>query len=372
MPRVISIGPLHHGAQILKPMEQYKRRFLRDFLARTRVSVEVCVKIIKERDAKLRDCFAQTIELCSDDFVKMVLFDAVFIVELLFRFNFGEFWDDHILGYPRLIHDIRLDLCLIENQLPFFILQDLFNQANESEFCSEEFSFKKMILRFGIWAWEPYVTEDHLQKNFFQVEHIVDLLRLCFRPSCFSFKTDIQVFKIPSAVELQQAGVRLRSGSSKNLFDIRFRDGVLEIPQLLVMDRTKVIFRNLMVYEQHYCSENYVTDYMILISFLVKSPMDAELLIRNGIIGNCLKDSEEVSTFFKGLLEEVQINRKSFEFASLVEDMGAYCRSPWHRWNATLKQDYFSTPWGSLSIITAAVLLLLTFMQTVFAFIQVI
>ncbi|KAK9022025.1 hypothetical protein V6N11_002323 [Hibiscus sabdariffa] len=229
-----------------------------------------------------------------------------------------------------------------------------------------------MILRFGIWAWEPYVTEDHLQQNFFQVEHIVDLLRLCFQPSCFSFKTEIKVFKIPSAKELQQAGVRLQSGSSKNLFDIRFHNGVLEIPQLLVMDRKRFIFRNLMVYEQHYCSENYVTDYMILISFLVKSPMDAELLIRNGIIENCLKDSEEVSTFFKGLLEEIQINRKNFEFASLVEDMGAYCRSPWHRWNATLKQDYFSTPWGSLSIIAAAVLLLLTFMQTVFAFIQVI
>ncbi|MBA0719662.1 hypothetical protein Golax_007319 [Gossypium laxum] len=295
-PRVISIGPLHHGQQIFKPMEQYKRRFLRDFLVRTRVSVKDCVMIVKDREAKLRDCFAQIIELSSDDFVKMVLFDAIFIVELLFRYNFGELWNDHILGCPRMIHDIQLDLCMIENQLPFFILEDLFNLAIES-------------------------AEENLQQDFSQVEHVVDLLWLCFQPTSFSFKTEIKNFKIPSAMELQQAGVKLRPGSSKNLFDIRFNNGVLEIPQLLVMDRTKVIFRNLMAYEQHYCSRNYVTDYVTLISFLVKSPRDAQLLIKNGIIENFLKDSEEVSTLFKGLVEEVRISRKNFELAGVVEDM---------------------------------------------------
>ncbi|MBA0690664.1 hypothetical protein Goari_008326 [Gossypium aridum] len=346
-PRVISIGPLHHGQQIFKPMEQYKRRFLRDFLVRTRVSVKDCVMIVKDREAKLRDCFAQIIELSSDYFVKMVLFDAIFIVELLFRYNFGELWNDHILGCPRMILDIQLDLCMIENQLPFFILEDLFNLATES-------------------------AEENLQQDFSQVEHVVDLLWLCFQPTSFSFKTEIKNFKIPSAMELQQAGVKLRPGSSKNLFDIRFNNGVLEIPQLLVMDRTKVIFRNLMAYEQHYCSRNYVTDYVTLISFLVKSPRDAQLLIKNGIIENFLKDSEEVSTLFKGLVEEVRISRKNFELAGVVEDMKAYCKSRWHRWNATLKQDYFNSPWRSLSIIAATLLLLLTLVQTVCAVIQVI
>ncbi|KAK5830368.1 UPF0481 protein At3g47200-like [Gossypium arboreum] len=371
-PRVISIGRLHHGQQIFKPMELYKRRFLRDFLVRTRVSVKDCVMIVKDREAKLRDCFAQIIELSSDDFLKMVLFDAVFIVELLFRYNFGELWNDHILGCPRMIHDIQLDLCMIENQLPFFILEDLFNLAIESAFYCDEFSIKNMVLKFGIWAWGPYVREENLQQDFSHVEHVVDLLWLCFQPTSFSFKTEIKNFKIPSAMELQQAGVKLRPGSSKNLFDIRFNNGVLEIPQLLVMDRTKVIFRNLMAYEQHYCSRNYVTDYVTLISFLVKSPRDAQLPIKNGIIENFLKDSEEVSTLFKGLVEEVRVSRKNFELARVVEDMRAYCKSRWHRWNATLKQDYFNSPWRSLSIIAATLLLLLTLVQTVCAVIQVI
>ncbi|PPR97725.1 hypothetical protein GOBAR_AA22931 [Gossypium barbadense] len=224
-----------------------------------------------------------------------------------------------------------------------------------------------MVLKFGIWAWGPYVREENLQQDFSHVEHVVDLLWLCFQPTSFSFKTEIKNFKIPSAMELQQAGVKLRPGSSKNLFDIRFNNGVLEIPQLLVMDRTKVIFKNLMAYEQHYCSRNYVTDYVTLISFLVKSPRDAQLLIKNGIIENFLKDSEEVSTLFKGLVEEVRVSRKNFELARVVEDMRAYCKSRWHRWNATLKQDYFNSPWRSLSIIAATLLLLLTLVQTVCA-----
>ncbi|XP_016752607.2 UPF0481 protein At3g47200 [Gossypium hirsutum] len=271
-----------------------------------------------------------------------------------------------------MIHDIQLDLCMIENQLPFFILEDLFNLAIESAFYCDEFSIKNMVLKFGIWAWGPYVKEENLQQDFSHVEHVVDLLWLCFQPTSFSFKTEIKNFKIPSAMELQQAGVKLRPGSSKNLFDIRFNNGVLEIPQLLVMDRTKVIFRNLMAYEQHYCSRNYVTDYVTLISFLVKSPRDAQLLIKNGIIENFLKDSEEVSTLFKGLVEEVRVSRKNFELARVVEDMRAYCKSRWHRWNATLKQDYFNSPWRSLSIIAATLLLLLTLVQTVCAVIQVI
>jgi hypothetical protein len=52
---------------------------------------------------------------------------------------------------------------------------------------------------------------------------------------------------MPSAAELRQAGVKFKLGSSKNLFDVKFNKsrGRLEIPRLLVIDQTEILFRNL-------------------------------------------------------------------------------------------------------------------------------
>jgi hypothetical protein len=46
-PRVVSIGPIHHGKEKLKAMEVHKRMYLREFLARTGVSEEAFIELIK-------------------------------------------------------------------------------------------------------------------------------------------------------------------------------------------------------------------------------------------------------------------------------------------------------------------------------------
>ena len=58
-----------------------------------------------------------------------IILDAIFIIELVLR-NYEniekseEKQDDHILRKPWLRNAIQLDLILLENQLPFFILQE--------------------------------------------------------------------------------------------------------------------------------------------------------------------------------------------------------------------------------------------------------
>ncbi|KAB2619062.1 hypothetical protein D8674_014931 [Pyrus ussuriensis x Pyrus communis] len=98
-PQVVSIGPLHHGKEHLKAMEEHKKRYLRHFLNRTR-----------ER-GRLRGSYAEPIEFGSDQFVRIVLVDAAFIIEFLLRCRDSN------------CEDLRL----LENQLPFFILQVLFD-----------------------------------------------------------------------------------------------------------------------------------------------------------------------------------------------------------------------------------------------------
>ncbi|KAL5789202.1 hypothetical protein ACOSQ2_004090 [Xanthoceras sorbifolium] len=55
-PRMVSIGPFHHGSKELKAMEEHKLRYLQQFLRRTSVTMEDFLMLIKGEEANLRNC----------------------------------------------------------------------------------------------------------------------------------------------------------------------------------------------------------------------------------------------------------------------------------------------------------------------------
>ncbi|KAL7164286.1 hypothetical protein ACSBR2_040240 [Camellia fascicularis] len=97
--------------------------------------------------------------------------------------------------------------------------------------------------------------------------------------------------------------------------------------------------------------------------YLINTSKDVELLVRAKIIENWLSNSSDVSNLFNGLGKEVSINSKAYYFTELHKELNDYFEIPIHKWKATLRQDYCSTPWRVLSIIVAAILLGLTFIQ---------
>lgn len=62
-----------------------------------------------------------------------------------------------------------------------------------------------------------------------------------------------------------------------------------------------------------------------------------------------------MSALFHGLVKETFVVVDHLYFSGLVEELNAYCRKPWHKWQATLKQDYFNNPWAIVSIIPDAI-----------------
>ncbi|KAL3571790.1 hypothetical protein D5086_025694, partial [Populus alba] len=142
IPRVISIGPFHHGNEKLMPMEIQKQRYLKEFCKRLggetkeQESLKVLWGTIQSLEDKIKRCYADNtfVDFPRDDdkFVKMILFDAVFIFELFLK-NYEEdmpdhkpYQDDFIIAKPWLRAAIQLDLILLENQLPFFFLKKLY------------------------------------------------------------------------------------------------------------------------------------------------------------------------------------------------------------------------------------------------------
>jgi hypothetical protein len=220
------------------------------------------------------------------------------------------------------------------------------------------------------------VTNDILNViNSSEVQHFVGFPRICQQPTKLPQPRKLKTLNMPSAAELRQAGVKFKMGSSKNLFDVKFNKsrGKLEIPRLLVIDQTEILFRNVQAFGQCNCSDKYVTNYITMINLLVYNTRDVEILVRKkGIIENWLIDNDAVLSVVHNLDKENLIFLDNFYFSAIVEDLNKYCRKRRHKWKTSLKQSYFRNPGAIISVIAAAILLMLTEIQTACSIIQVV
>uniref|UniRef100_A0A6N2MAD6 Uncharacterized protein n=1 Tax=Salix viminalis TaxID=40686 RepID=A0A6N2MAD6_SALVM len=157
-PRLVSIEPLHHGKEELKAMEGHKI---------FKASLEELVEVVEEMETRLRNCYAETIDLSSDEFVKMMLLDGVFIIVIFLKNGYEDPINtvDRIFNKPWMLGDIALDMCLIENQLPFFILEDLLKASEIASHYDEECSMIKLTYKFFKDDWNSMLTEGILEGN---------------------------------------------------------------------------------------------------------------------------------------------------------------------------------------------------------------
>uniref|UniRef100_A0A6N2MKC0 Uncharacterized protein n=1 Tax=Salix viminalis TaxID=40686 RepID=A0A6N2MKC0_SALVM len=130
-PVLISIGPLHRRNEKLKAMEKEKRKYFKNLTEHNGMDKKKKCDIvihIKNQEERLRHCYSEkfkTIE--SDDFVEMILLDAIFIIQIFLESN-NKKCDKSL--ETRMTFDIREDLMLFENQIPLFIIQDIYDRVN--------------------------------------------------------------------------------------------------------------------------------------------------------------------------------------------------------------------------------------------------
>ncbi|KAB2619068.1 hypothetical protein D8674_014937 [Pyrus ussuriensis x Pyrus communis] len=111
-PQVVSIGPLHHGKEHLKAMEEHKKRYLRHFLGRMMSQYYIIYfTLFLDQEGRLRGSYAEPIEFGSDQFVGIVLVDAAFVIEFLLRCRDSNCeGDDYIFNNPMMRWDMLPDL----------------------------------------------------------------------------------------------------------------------------------------------------------------------------------------------------------------------------------------------------------------------
>jgi hypothetical protein len=379
-PRLVSIGPIHHCNDKLKAMEDHKRMYLQEFIARTKVSVEGFIELIKEKETRLRNCYEETNWFSSENFIKMILMDAVFVIMFLLKYNCRKSTEftgsrDSIFYPPYKWFDVRVDICLLENQLPFFILEELCGLSTILG-NSPKPTLIGLTHGFFSYEWGSWAVGEYLGGvDFSEVKHLVDFLTIYHRPTEQQQYEELEVLTAPSVKELHQAGVKFVLSSSKHLLDIKFdrNKGRLEFPRLQLDDRTEIIIRNMQAFEQcHGLTHGYVGDYIFLMGLFVSASKDVEMLVENRIIENWLPSNEEVVQLFYNLNKQNSVWSGTFLFKGLIKDLNAFCERPWNKWKANLKQNYFNTPWAAVSVSGAVILLILTVIQSVCSILQVV
>ncbi|KAK2366712.1 hypothetical protein QL285_080061 [Trifolium repens] len=117
-PKIISIGPFHNprgsnsNNKNLYEMEELKLKYLKGFLNRTKLHVDDLIFKVQEWENKIRNCYAGLVSFDSNDFLKIIIVDACFIIEYFLRWM--EY--DPIQLLTSYLHDdIVRDLILLEN-----------------------------------------------------------------------------------------------------------------------------------------------------------------------------------------------------------------------------------------------------------------
>ncbi|XP_022773653.1 UPF0481 protein At3g47200-like [Durio zibethinus] len=370
-PNCFSFGPFHHDQPNLKVTEKIKLKYLRGLLSRSgnqQAMLRECLDSIKEEERKARDCYAGIIDqnmVEAKNFVEMLVVDGCFIIEL-FRKDANVVPredDDPIFSMSCMLQFLHHDLILLENQIPWLVLELLFNKTKAS------FETKSLIeLALNFLANTFSSNRPSLNLDLFvgqEVKHILDLLRLSLVLPSEVVNNDRQKLEwqpIPSATRLKEAGVKFVRVTVDSILDMKFRNGVLEIPSLLIQETTETIFRNLISYEQ--CLPNckpIFTSYAKIMDNLIDTTNDMEILCKKDIFDNWLSP-EDATQFFNKLYNDTYV--KEFYYSELCVNLNHHCQQWWPKWRSAYVHNYFSKPWAIAAQIYAIIMFILTLWQS--------
>ncbi|XP_073135809.1 UPF0481 protein At3g47200-like [Henckelia pumila] len=380
-PEIIAIGPYHRDKDNIKMMEEHKLRYLRSLVEHQKVNIAVFVSAIGEMEQEARKCYAEPIRLDAAQFTEMLVLDGCFIIELVRKFSMvrsEEHENDPIFRRGWMMNSLMHDLILFENQIPFSVLCKLFYLIS---IPNNHNQLIQQVLRFFHGIFPGKGCRLSVDKSPNEIKHLLELIHISWRPPSTMSGTDDSAKHrerkwrfINSATELRNANVKFKNSGKDSLFDIKFDNGNLLVPPLLIEDKTESFFRNLIAYEQYFEDRsNYVTDYVKFLDSLINSLADVEILCHHGIIDNWRGDGKMVSNMFNKLDQFVTYSvPEQFMYSEIFESVNAHCERRRNKWMAKLKQHHLNSPWAIMSIVAALVLLLLTATQTVCSVLQVV
>ncbi|XP_054782701.1 UPF0481 protein At3g47200-like [Prosopis cineraria] len=230
--------------------------------------------------------------------------------------------------------NIERDLLLLENQLPFYILEKLYElvpttrlQKEHSNFLDLARQWFKIYDPYRAWSRQEINKRMKLKQGWDRPNHFIDVIRYIFIPRHFINTGYYDKFDpvIRSTTKLQRVWISFEPVSERSFLDITFKKvpilswlglyrSRLQIPQAMIDDLSEFILGNLILFEQyHYPYHAYISSYVNLIACLVQKEGDVNLLVESGIVLNKLSTDKELIDLFRTLDNQLQLDYSCYK-----------------------------------------------------------
>ncbi|KAI3669029.1 hypothetical protein L6452_40248 [Arctium lappa] len=390
-PRQVSIGPLHRKNVNLQAFERQKETFLNDLLSNSSLQreeiLETCVKNVNASLGKIKACYGDGMKDYSDDEItRMMVMDGCFILEFIYKSSKRSF-DEKMVIEPI---SMAFDLVLIENQIPFFVLQGIF-ECTCSRFKPEVTSLNVLIIREFLPTLLGYSQPDSdLNKvDDRHPNHILGLIHEYYRPISDDAKKywDAKTYwqadpsekyseTYYSVVELDRAGVNFKPHHHRQWpMEIKLEfppwykpwaNPILRMPVLRIHNYTELVLRNLIAYEQVAPRGllHYVTSYVIAMDLLIDNQEDVARLVKSKVLINTIGSNEEAAKLINDMRKEISCPH--LLYIEVWKQMNEYQNRFWPKNIARLRRRYFSNPWSIIALFAGIFLFVFTLVQTYF------
>ncbi|XP_028761921.1 UPF0481 protein At3g47200-like [Neltuma alba] len=138
------------------------------------IDLDTLADLAKQSEPMVRASYLESINYSKKDFVKLILVDSAFIIQLFTMKHRGHMKHDAKLSQSWLEDDVDNDLLLLQNQRPFFFLEELYNIAFPCNHRGNLPSFLELTYPFF-----DYLNMQRLESNH-KKEHFTDPLRLFY------------------------------------------------------------------------------------------------------------------------------------------------------------------------------------------------
>ncbi|KAG2668436.1 hypothetical protein I3760_15G160200 [Carya illinoinensis] len=342
VPKIVSIGPFHYNEPSLRAMQTQKRRFLNRLIQNQTgqpVLEENLKNAMRELEGKTRDFYAEDFQAIKpDDFVQMMLLDGCFIVEMM-RLYEKKYVGEPIFETRWTLLNISRDLLLLENQLPMFVLQKIFELTGEASpdlnMLALEF-FEPLRLgkdEFATLKLNKYADEYiHLLALFHSTLTSDDNIYPKQLAKSEKNKTHLILPGkgwVHNAKTLRYAGIELKNNSG-SILHIQLKGKTLNIPTMIIDDSIGPLLRNLIAYEQNNRSvAPYFCCLAVFLDSLVDTVEDVKILRDAGIIKQAKGGDKEVTNLFSSLTKELvfDIDKEDCYLIKQIENINRLCRA---------------------------------------------
>ncbi|CAO2142858.1 unnamed protein product [Urochloa humidicola] len=367
VPRIVAIGPYHHGLDHLKPAEKVKHAAACYCVMQSGCLLEDLYGAVAQVADGVRCLYDKDVMegIGEDDFRHMMFFDACFLVQDMLMRSDRDKVNKSLLGFLRPYRiDIFHDVMLLENQIPWIVVEIVI-RFMRMPWIPKDFVRAKRHCMLPDDQDEPPQPKQFDWDKRYKPPHLLGLLRYYIVG-----RSDIVYPELKpkpkyksssiSAIKLAEIGIMLTANKTTELIDMSLNKNLfaeLSLPPLsLDRDRASYLV-NMAAFElctvksfsAAKASDSAFCSYILLLAMLVYREEDVhELRVRGLLVGGGGLTNAEALGFFS----KCQGLRLGQHYNYIMDNINSYRAT---RRTRTKMHAYFYNNWKTITAVIGAV-----------------